>query len=283
MTRDFENSTDDWALSRPIYDPGDPRNSSQTIFALRERASEFVQINNSECMEYYSDPLSATAELLLVTNETSIDHNGTSMFGGWVSGAHSQRWEASTGWICSGHNGTPWTRYCSLNWALEFHDHWNFSTAWAGSFQNEWDRIHDREPADHTVYVNHCLMGKKADSLQTRCGLHYNFHLLILIVAITAIDTLLICCVAAAHSEPTLVVLGDAVAEALKMRDDHGTSGSEVLPQSRDRVATSNKFLAVSRWPDKPYPRWFMAVSLRIWIISLSLYVQTFRPVHLVC
>jgi len=268
VTRDFESSPDDWAISRPIYDSEDPRNSSAKIFALRDKASQFALIENSKCMELFSDPLSATAELLLVTNETSLSHNGTSLFGGWLNGAHSQRWEASNGWICAGHNGTPWTRYCSLSWALEFHDSWNFSTAFAGSFQNDWDKIVGREPTDQTVYVTHCLVGERAD-LQTRCGLHYNFYLLVLIIVVTAADTLLICFVAAAHNEPTLVVLGDAVAEALETRkDDRSTT-------------TSSKFLAVNRWPDEPCPRWFAAISLRTWIISLSLYVETFDSVRL--
>lgn len=277
MTQDFESSADNWALSRPIYDAEDPRNSSLTILALRDRASQFEQIDNSRCMELFSDPLSATAELLLVTNETALNHNGTSMFGGWVSGAHSQRWEASNGWICAGHNSIPWTRYCSLGWALEFHDNWNFSTAWAGSFQNDWDKINGRKPVDQTVHVKHCLMGQQADNLQTRCGLHYNFYLLVLIIAVTAVDTLLICLVAAAHRESTLVVLGDAVADALNPCEDNGTSGPEDRSQSRDEITTSIKFLAVNRWPVTPSPRWFAAVSLRAWIISLSLYVETSR------
>lgn len=219
-------------------------------------------------MELFSNPLSATAELVLVINETSNGYNNTSLFGGWISGSIPPRWEASTGWICAGHNGKKWTRYCSLDWAQSFDHNWNFSLEWAKSFQNEWGGA--ALPNDSTVYVDHCQVGARADDLSFRCGFHYNFNLLLLIIVLTAIDTGLICSVAAAHDEDTLVIFGDAVAKALEIYGHDGNGQSEQSSE-QEQDSSSAVALVVGRWPDYGCPRWSSAVQRSAWIYSIGL------------
>lgn len=206
VTGDYLTVQDDWAITRPGYFDYESDEDRESLKALRLNATGFDRKNNIECVQAYRDSLKATAELVLVTDESSASYNGSSLVHGWISGG-GLSWEGTTMWICSADMPEGHNRHCSEEWVRSFQGDWKFKI---------WPRDGNNRGIEKTVTIDHCLMGETADR---KCGLHYNFHILLLIMIFNAIDTGIIWFIAKLHKrdkDPTLVLLGDAIAYSLK-------------------------------------------------------------------
>lgn len=116
-----------------------------------------------------------------------------------------------------------------------------------------------------TVRVEHCLVGEEVD-MRSVCEVNYNADILILLCVLTAADTFIIFYIAMAHKEPTIVQLGDAIADAL----ERNTTPPDI---SNVSLSTNNETHNAQDWPGNGVGRlfWFSAVSRKTWIVSLFL------------
>lgn len=95
---------------------------------------------------------------------------------------------------------------------------------------------------------------------------------MILVIVFTVVDTAIIGYIVIRHADPTLRILGDAIALEL----DRSERGQE---EFRDRVdgkvpQEKRKYgarLMKGYWPMRNRPRWFSAVSRKTRIISICL------------
>jgi hypothetical protein len=69
------------------------------IYTLQGEASNYTTLNTTECVELYVDPLTPSSNLIVVvSNVTTAQNNGSSLIDGWVSAW--EMWFDSTSWIC---------------------------------------------------------------------------------------------------------------------------------------------------------------------------------------
>jgi hypothetical protein len=121
------------------------------------------------------------------------------------------------------------------------------------------------------VFVDHCLVGDSAD-IKSRCGFHYNAVLVILVIVFTVVDTAIIGYIVVRHADPTLRILGDAIALELNRPErEYEESSDRVgdkLPREKRKTGAR---LMKGYWPMHNRPRWFSAVSRKTWAISICL------------
>jgi hypothetical protein len=258
VTEDFLASDDDWAISRPNYFDLETREDRRSLEALRTKAHDFDRKENLDCIRAYHDPLKATAELVIVTNQPSTSYNGSSLVHGWTSDGGNS-WFGATNWVCAAYVPRDQPHQCFEEWIRSLHG-------------GEWKlRLTDYvgRHIDKTFTVRYCLMGRTAgpDSPSRLCGLHYNFDLLILIIILTTIDTGIICCVAWLHQDPTLVLIGDAISNSLESKGDFDRR--DLSGSSQETTVTTNPIVELrpGLWPVHA-PRWSSAVSKRTWKYS---------------
>jgi hypothetical protein len=253
VTTDFLSIQDDWTISQPNFFDKEEFNNAAALLELNTRARGFEQLNNSQCMDWAVNPLNATAELVLVTNETYHSNNESTLIHGFISGNNAPRWEASTGWVCSAYNKPGWPRYCSPQWAHSFQDRWLVKLG----------PMAQRPPVHELLLVEHCLAGQRVD-MKSRCEINYNADILILVCVLTAVDAMIIiCCMVMMQKQSTLMQLGDAIAEALERN-------TAALENSMPSTSVKCEAFKVQDWPRKgdSRPRWSSAVSLKTWIVS---------------
>jgi hypothetical protein len=258
VTADFLDLHDDWALQRPILDPTISHNSS-AIYALHETAHSFTRYSNLDCIELYIDPRTASAEVVLVTNTTASQNNESSLVFGFISGSDGADWNMATAWICP-FQEVKHSRFCTIEWAREFYDSWTVYQKFTTP---------DGQSHDVQMVVDHCLVGKQATNMADRCELLYNKGILFTVCVVTAVGAALILGVCFFFQKHTLVHVGDAVAEALE-------NGSSLACQSTDLPSlTAGRQECVtmlrSNWSSINRPRWHQAVTMKSWIISLTL------------
>jgi hypothetical protein len=94
----------------------------------------------------------------------------------------------------------------------------------------------------------------------------------ILVILFTVVDTAIIGYIVVRHADPTLRILGDAIALELDRSEwDH----DEFLDRVDDKVLQEKRKpsarLTKGYWPINNRPRWFSAVSRKTWAISICL------------
>ena len=253
VTSDFLTAADNWEVTRPITDPTIFANRSSSMYALHENARNFTRLDNLQCMERYIDPLQATSDLVLVSNVTTAQNNGSSLIFAWMSGSDSMNWNGATNWICSSHENAYYTSYCSIDKAQHYADDWVV----LGPSMNA------------TIY--YCLVGEQGDN-GNRCGFHFSAYIMATVCLLTSIETILISWTTFKHRTPTIVTVGDAIAEFLKDPDE-STGGSSTLVPVVPKHSKGQTIarLGVTFWNGEHRIYWFKAVSLNAWLISTSL------------
>lgn len=274
-TSDVIERADIWALSHPIVPLNLPRPSVDrqppdtvsnryqnvsSVYALHSLAKEFTRWERKECLENYIDPLKATRAVLLVSsNVTAAQNNGSSLVGTWISGWYA--WNRDDQWICrvSDMDSPQSKKWCTWERANQFIDEWAVRT-----FDNT------------TMLVDHCLVGEAGDNNQ-RCGLHYSAYILPIVCVSTLSEGLLILWTWSRLRNPednpkvkTLITMGDAVAEFLEtpfaVEDSETYSGSDV---DSPRVDSLN--IQASPWSPEQRLSWLKAVDPKTWTFSLLL------------
>jgi hypothetical protein len=261
VTNDFLQLQDDWDVDRSSHFSNDALQEGQkaSILALRSKAASFEYMTNIECMTAYIDPLNATAELILVANETSARNAGSSFVDGWIMGDRPTFWDSASTWICDAHYSPSTVHWCLLDFARTFQDHWTLNITYRDAGSTE------------PVLVDHCLVGNSAD-IKSRCGFHYNAVLVIWVIVFTVVDTAIIGYIVIRHADPTLRILGDAIALELDRSErDHETFNDRVDDKIPQEKRKTNARLMKGHWPMHNRPRWFSAVSRKTWIISICL------------
>ena len=257
VTSDFLQFQGDWGVSHASHFDALQEGQKASILDLRGKASGFEYMTNIDCVKAYIDPLNATAELILVANGTSFDNAGSSFVNGWIMGDRPTFWDSASTWICDAHYSHSTIHWCLLDFAETFQDRWSLNITYL-------------ESAEY-VFVDHCLVGDSAD-IRSKCGFHYNAVLVILVIVFTVVDTAIIGYIVIRHADPTLRILGDAIALELN-RSERGQE------EFRDRVdgkvpQEKRKYgarLMKGYWPMRNRPRWFSAVSRKTRIISICL------------
>jgi hypothetical protein len=259
VTKDFLDLHDDWAIQRPILDSTISHNSS-AIYALHKTAHNFTRYSNLDCIELYIDPRTASAEVVLVTNTTASQNNGSSLVFGFISGSDAADWNSATGWICPPNRGNKDDRFCTMEWAREFYDSWTVYQKFTTP---------DGQRHDVQMVVDHCLVGDQATNMADRCELLYNKGILFTVCVVTMVEAVLILGVLVLFQKHTLVNIGDAVAEALE-------NGSSLACQSTNPPSlAAGRWECVtmlrSKWSSTNRPRWHQAVTIKSLIISSTL------------
>ncbi|KAK5991490.1 hypothetical protein PT974_09773 [Cladobotryum mycophilum] len=256
-TSDFLRSNDTWGYDK-LYGLGDSdANNGSSVFALHHSARNYTRINVTECIDQYIDPLQATADLVVIaSNLTAAQNNGSSLLNGWMNGNQPTRWDGAGKWICSVHEDQKWTKYCSPDWAKEFSHDWELATT-------------------PPIKVAYCLVGPAGDNDQ-RCGLHYNTYTLSIVCLLTIIEGFLIGWTWMRHSLPTLVTMGDAVASFLgnperqPVEEDTDDDNNNSTP-TKWGTRTDRKVIApvVHTWNPKARVIWLSGADRQSWILAL--------------
>jgi len=261
VTSDFLQFQNDWDAGQSGHFSNDGLQEYQkaSILALRSKATNFEYMTNIECMTAYIDPLNATAELIVVANGTSVQNAGSPFVDGWIMGNRPTVWDSASTWICDAHYSPSTIHWCLLDFARTFQDHWALNITYRD--------LGSREP----VFVDHCLVGDSAD-IKSRCGFHYNAVLVILVIAFTVVDTAIIGYIVVRHADPTLRILGDAIALELDRSERDSQESSDRVGDkiSREKWKSSARLMK-GYWPMHNRPRWFSAVSRKTWAISICL------------
>ncbi|KAH8812621.1 hypothetical protein F5884DRAFT_820450 [Xylogone sp. PMI_703] len=239
-------------------------------------STNMTRLDMRSCVERYIDPLKATSTLIkIASNYTAADNNGSSLADAWVGGGFdSTWWRDSIMWICDAYQ-PRWNRYCSLDWASTFADHWLLSR-------------HGRQSPP--VLVDHCLVGDQGNN-DDRCGLHY-------MCFCTAVESILIWCVRRLYlkeitdNQPTehakkttgqqstmdakeltnrkttMVTIDDAIANFLEDPDPF-TENMSSTGGTEAEAKIGNIRLKAREWPINCRRSWFAAVAGKVWIVSL--------------
>ncbi|KAI1326475.1 hypothetical protein F5Y16DRAFT_374870 [Xylariaceae sp. FL0255] len=245
-TSDFLNATDSW-VTAPRAVPSYNFTNKDLIPDLKDRARTFTRLDKPTCIRSYIDPLTATSDLVIVaSNITSYQNNGSSIVQGFVDGLYNTQWNVATSWICFAYySAEDENRFCNLQWAGEFESSWTLQT-WQAPYQQ-------------SVQVDYCLVGAKGDN-QARCGLQISIPLLSIVCASTLVGTILILATERIVKEPTLLKLGDAIASFLEFPEEI----SNDVSQLEDRGMLRIKYI-----PWRPVQRasWFSALTRRTCVL----------------
>jgi len=262
VTSDFLAASDDWpsnlyAIDHKCLSGANFNNTSQnasSIYSLQTAANNFTRLDRMACIENFIDPRHSTRSLVVVAlNVTSAQNNGSSLIYGGVSGCWDI-WSRSQFWVCQAYE-TPQSRWCELNWASTFADRW------IGTYY-----YNVQYP---TMQIDYCLVGDPGDN-SNRCAIHYSRCILPVVCVCTCLESLLIFSTWWKHGDNTMLTIGDAISDFLKIPDvamiDLGTDNA-------DRATTKPMPVRVTEAPWIPKPRmsWFNVTSIRIWIILFVL------------
>jgi hypothetical protein len=173
-------------------------------------------------------------------------------------GVNPTVWDSASTWICDAHYASSTIHWCLLSFARTFQHDWTLNTTY-------------RDPGTkEPVFVDHCLVGDSSN-LQARCGLHYNVVLVILVIVFTIVDTAIIGYIAIRHGDPTVRILGDAIALELDRSEQKYAVSSSRSDKAPRRKRKADAKLMKGYWPMHNRPRWFSAVSRRTWVVSICL------------
>ncbi|PYI19088.1 hypothetical protein BO99DRAFT_403078 [Aspergillus violaceofuscus CBS 115571] len=255
VTSDFRKVGRDWAL-----DPIPPTLSGKNWSAVHDlytQMANFTRLNKQECIDAYIDGLTTKGPLVVVAaNITAAQNYNHTLLDGWVTGWDV--WSHAPWWICGAYNLPDYNRLCTREWASTFIDNWAV-VAWA----------HQEEGQPGWPFwakVDYCLVGAESDISQ-RCGLHYGTQIFAVVSACTLLQCGFILRVwysyrtktARRHTERTMVLMGDAVAEYLEYPGD--ISNSQVV-HVHSQV-----------WRPRKSVSWFKTVHRKVWAISLTLFM----------
>jgi len=297
VTIDFSTFNDDWLITRPHQAQQINPLGGYVLNDIHAAASSFTRLDNADCMAAFIDPLQTTQDLIVVTRRAAADNNGSSLM--WADFPNGgEGWDGSSLWICSEYEPEGYSKACPLQFALTFADNWLNSAQW--NFINGTKEVwwlpdltaENLEPGWwQNVTIDHCLVGQSGDN-QQRCGLHYSSSLLVFVSVCTTTEFLLMVFLVlqyyrsthkpredkfhgdnlakADKSGVTLVLLGDAIAAALRETDGSHTRIRPHTEESVQRAYTAAK-LDVLRWDASRSPMWFTAVGPKTWLISTPL------------
>lgn len=225
-------------------------------------AKGFARWERAKCLKHYIDPLESTRALILVsTNVTTAQNNGSSLIGTWICGWYA--WNRDNQWICHVEdmdtlNSKKW---CSWERASRWIDEWAVRT-----FDNT------------TILVDHCLVGEAGDNNQ-RCGFHYSVYILPIVCVSTLSEGLLISWTWSRLRNPemnpkvkTLITMGDVIADFLEKpaiienRETYCGSGNVVGTPRLDALS-----IQAGPWRPESRVSWLKAVDVTTWPISLLL------------
>lgn len=273
-TSDVIETGDNWALSHPIVpfnlprpsanrEPPDPVSNKyqnfSTVYALHDQAKGFTRWERKDCLQEYIDPLKSTRALLLVaSNVTAAENNGSSLIGTWISGWYP--WNRDNQWICrvSDMDSPHFKKWCTWGRASQYIDEWVVRY-------------------DHTsMLVDHCLVGEAGNNDQ-RCGLHYSAYILPIVCTSILGEGLLILWTWSRLRNPeknprvkTLITMGDAVAEFLEQPSS--VEASETYTSNGVVTPRLNAVgIQTGPWSSERRVSWLKAVDVKTWIYSLLL------------
>src|SRR3569833_3467158 len=90
---------------------------------MQTAAKTLTRLDRMDCMNSFINPLNGTRSLIVVTlNYTSAQNNGTSQIFGKLSGLDPLYW--SQLWICTAHENSDYSTWCTAEWASTFIDDW---------------------------------------------------------------------------------------------------------------------------------------------------------------
>lgn len=243
-TSDFATASDRWNNTwvRP--------SENHQIAVLKEESKTFSRLENPECIERYISPLQTTSALIMVSNKTTLSNDGSSLATSWMSSVDGVDWDRATNWMCPESQRWIQVGVCTLDNTLPYANNWVIA-GWIDGVQTNWT-------------IEYCLAGEAGDNAK-RCGLHFNVRVLLIVFISMLAETLLICWTAWRHNGPTILTIGDAIAEFLREADttrsqDDRTSSSRL---NCPRIAR----LRFGHWR-LDNSMWFKAVSSRTWILS---------------
>ena len=249
VTSDFLEASDDWSTSNPLGVAGESTNPVQNasaIYALQTAAKTLTRLDRMDCMNSFINPLNGTRSLIVVTlNHTSAQNNGSSLIFGKLSGLDPLYW--SQLWICTAHENSDYSTWCTAEWASTFIDDW--ATCLYDAVENP------------GIPIDYCLVGEAGDNSQ-RCAFQYSAYLWITVCVCTFCESLLIVWTWLSHRENTMLTIGDAISDFLK-RPDAAESGHSVSVAERPVVVAEVPWVTVRNLP------WFKVISTRTWIVTL--------------
>ncbi|KAH9862810.1 hypothetical protein J1614_010903, partial [Plenodomus biglobosus] len=240
VTSDFYQTHDEWPISHPIGSNDAMTPEALTfIYALQQKAKNFIRLSNRDCIDAYLDPSNITSELVMVSSISAKQNvrNGTesSLLRGWFDD-YSLRWDWSAMWLCLDQiqNQRDKSR-CPEEWAAE-----------------PWTVYH--QP------IQYCLVGKSGDN-DSRCGMHFSRAIFMTVAISMLTGAVLLWSVALFSNRSTLVTLGDAQASFLKDPDPYTTG----LVSGERRVSSDEKFARLQSAEWRPIQLlWFNAVGSKI-------------------
>lgn len=275
-TSDVSDAVDNWTLVHPVVptvkrpsvdrelpDPVSNRYQNvSSVYALHSLVKEFTQWQRRQCLENYINPLESTRALILVsTNVTAAQNNGSSLIDTWISGWYAWNWGHN--WICRGDTmDVPNSvRWCTWERASQWIDEWVVKT-----------------PDNSTMLVDHCLVGEAGDNNQ-RCGFHYSIYILPIVCFSTLAEGLLILWTWSRLRNPeinpeakTLITMGDTIAEFLERpfsvedRETYSDNGNPVVTPRLDSLS-----IQAGPWTPERRVSWLKVVNVKTWILTLLL------------
>lgn len=266
VTEDFLQVNDDWSVSRPFGSDLAVYENGPTVSDLHVAASNFTKLNITQCIEAYIEPLKVTSELVLVLEWLSHQQPNRASLVFRSLSQNPRRyspWDLASDWICASYSyrgkslRNPW-RFCEITWARTFEDHWLINVPYMQA-----DPLAvTSNSSGRDVLVKHCLVGDFADN-SSRCGLHYNAVISVFICVVTILDTVIVAWIALRHREPTMVVIGDALAEFLRNPESRPQPNAEIASKGIIDFGqavwrpTKNRNYAVLRW--------------KIWMLAMAM------------
>ncbi|KAH0556332.1 hypothetical protein GP486_005741 [Trichoglossum hirsutum] len=205
---------------------------------------------------------------MVTSNLTATENNGSSLISAYVGGGYdSGSWGTSASWICDAYGKwRAWARWCSLDWASTFADHW----LQPGLTEN-----------DPKVLVDHCLVGDQGNNNE-RCGIHYSSYILVIVCVCTISEAMVVFLIwrnqrkiatvdkQTKMRQTTMVTIGDAIANFLQEPDSGAGSISDKSFKASARPCGIKT--TVKAWPSDCHSFWFAAVRVQVWVVSLALF-----------
>ncbi len=229
--------------------------SDHTVDSLQIEARNFTRVETPDCVNYYLDYTDVTTNAVLVVEDTSAAHNGSSLLSTFTSPSPAVAIEQSPVWMCEAIEANILVTGCRslIN-----------PTEWlvfgVGGF-----------PDGERVKVDYCLLSEPGDN-SNRCTLQFSSTIFAIVSTFVILECLFVSWAAwecRDNKGKRLVTFGDAVAAFLEDPDDDTMETATRQPHEPE--VTNIYALGKMRWDGTTRPRWFAAATLRAWLISVVL------------
>ncbi|KAK8097762.1 uncharacterized protein PG998_013248 [Apiospora kogelbergensis] len=257
VTSDFlDPAAENWTISDPLWHRSgwlsdhwaktsigkeEASRDRSMIYELQGKALSMAPISTQECIERLVSPLNASESVIVVaSNMTSNQYNGSSLLDGWVS--IWDGWALSALWICR-------------KWYDDHPQEWRFCTKELARTPPDAWILSGRYPMPWTVAVDRCLVSKQADN-EERCGLHYSLVIQALIRHTKNEEC--------SYINKSLVTIGDAVHSFLEFPND-----PDLSPSNADHDAKACK----KEWAVRKRVFWLHGVGKWAWLSAIVVFI----------